>query len=253
LDESDDRGVVNIEKGGLILFSLIGIRDVLHMAVPQAVRQCQKAKIKVKMITADNKITARAVAKECNIVSNEEKNTIMEGPEFMNRIGGVVCKNCRKNICDCAPNERLAAFTNKPLRKDSILNAQEFNNIYENIDVLARSRPEDKYAYVVGLKERGHVVAVTGDDVISLKAADVGISMGISGTDLAKEASGIILLDDNFSSIVQAVIWARNTHHSIRKSLQFQLTLMIVAVGTSLIGALALRQNIFTPIQMLWV
>jgi Ca2+ transporting ATPase len=122
--------------------------------------------------------------------------------------------------------------------------------------VLARSRPEDKYALVTGLKERGNVVAVTGDgtnDAPALKKADVGFSMGINGTEVAKEASSIVLLDDNFESIVKAVMWGRNIYDSIRKFIQFQLTVNIVAVGLTLICAALLKQEILKPIQMLWL
>lgn len=126
----------------------------------------------------------------------------------------------------------------------------------KHLDVLARSRPEDKYALVTGLINQGNVVAVTGDgtnDAPALKKADVGFAMGKSGTEIARDASSIVLLDDNFNSIVKAVLWGRNIYDSIKKFIQFQLTVNIVAVSTTLIGALVLKQNILTPIQMLWL
>ena len=110
---------------------------------------------------------------------------------------------------------------------------------------MARSRPEDKYALVTGLKERGEVVAVTGDgtnDAPALKKADVGFAMGIAGTEVARESAAIILLDDNFNSIVKAVMWGRNIYDCIRKFIQFQLTVNVVAVSTTLIGAALLKQ-----------
>ncbi len=122
--------------------------------------------------------------------------------------------------------------------------------------MLARSRPEDKYALVTGLKERGEVVAVTGDgtnDAPALKKADVGFAMGIAGTEVAREAAAIILLDDNFNSIVKAVLWGRNIYDSIRKFIQFQLTINIVAVFITIIGSALLKQQILAPIQMLWI
>jgi Ca2+ transporting ATPase len=122
--------------------------------------------------------------------------------------------------------------------------------------VLARSRPEDKYALVTGLKERGEVVAVTGDgtnDAPALKKADVGFAMGIAGTEVAREAAAIILLDDNFNSIVKAVLWGRNIYDSIRKFVQFQLTVNVVAVSTTLVGAALLEREVIKPIQMLWI
>ena len=122
--------------------------------------------------------------------------------------------------------------------------------------VLARSRPEDKYCLVTGLKERGNVVAVTGDgtnDAPALKKADVGFAMGIAGTEVAREAAAIILVDDNFNSIVKAVLWGRNIYDSIRKFLQFQLTINVVAVLCTFVGSAFIEKEILKPIQMLWI
>lgn len=124
------------------------------------------------------------------------------------------------------------------------------------MDVLGRSRPEDKYALVTGLRELGNVVAVTGDgtnDAPALKKADVGFAMGINGTEVAREASAIILLDDNFNSIVKAVIWGRNIYDAIKKFIQFQLTVNVVAVCITFVGAAVIKQEIMKPIQMLWI
>jgi Ca2+ transporting ATPase len=122
--------------------------------------------------------------------------------------------------------------------------------------VLARSRPEDKYLLVSGIKEMGDVVAVTGDgtnDAPALKKADVGFAMGITGTDVAKHAADIILLDDNFASIVKACMWGRNIYDNIRRFLQFQLSVNIVALVTAFLGACVLRESPLQPIQLLWV
>lgn len=119
---------------------------------------------------------------------------------------------------------KVAEKEGKSLRVDTIKNGDVFDKIYKDIDVMARSRPEDKYAMVVGLIERKHVVAVTGDgtnDAPALKKADVGFAMGIAGTEVARGAAAIILLDDNFKSIVSAVLWGRNIYDSIKKFLQF--------------------------------
>lgn len=106
------------------------------------------------------------------------------------------------------------------------------------------------------LKKLNKVVAVTGDgtnDAPALVKADVGFSMGITGTQIAKSASDIIIMDDNFNSIVRALVWGRNIYDSIRKFLQFQLTVNIVACVISVLSAAIIRQSILTAIQMLWV
>jgi Ca2+ transporting ATPase len=109
--------------------------------------------------------------------------------------------------------------------------------------VLARSRPEDKYALVTGLINKGYIVAVTGDgtnDAPALRKADIGFAMGQSGTDIARQASSIILVDDNFNSIVKAVMWGRNIYDSIKKFIQFQLTVNVISVFITLVGAAVL-------------
>jgi Ca2+ transporting ATPase len=139
---------------------------------------------------------------------------------------------------------------------DGIKNLEEFEKIVKHLDVLARSRPEDKYALVTGLIQLKNVVAVTGDgtnDAPALKKADVGFAMGINGTEVARSAAAIILLDDNFNSIVKAVMWGRNIYDSIKKFIQFQLTVNIVAVLVTLVGAAIIKQEIMKPIQMLWI
>jgi len=131
-----------------------------------------------------------------------------------------------------------------------------FNSIYKKLDVMARCRPEDKYAMVLGLIANRNVVAVTGDgtnDAPALKRADVGFAMGNAGTEVAREAADIILLDDNFTSIVSAVKWGRNIYDSVRKFLQFQLTINVVAVVVVFISALQTQEAILTTVQMLWV
>jgi Ca2+ transporting ATPase len=133
------------------------------------------------------------------------------------------------------------------------------DELWPKIRVMARSSPEDKYILVKGIieSEAGtEIVAVTGDgtnDGPALKKADVGFAMGIQGTEVAKEASDIILTDDNFTSIVKAVMWGRNVYDSISKFIQFQLTVNLVAISIAVIGALIFRESPLTAIQLLWV
>jgi len=252
----DDKNVYEIEKSNFILLGVLGIRDILRKEVKDAVRRCKAAGIKVRMVTGDNKITARAIALECGIIDpKDEHSIVMTGPEFIEATGGVICKACKTNNCDCPRDKASAKKKNKEVRVDTIANGPAFDKIFNHLDVMARSRPEDKYALVTGLLERGCVVAVTGDgtnDAPALKKADVGFAMN-TGTDVAKEAADIVLLDDNFASIVRAAMWGRNIYDNIKKFLQFQLTVNVVAVFMTFISAAVLQEELLTAIQLLWV
>ena len=189
------------------------------------------------MVTGDNLITAKAIARECGILNDElvqKPDSFMEGPEFYRRMGGLVCRTCKNmSPCDC---ERKDV-------KEGVLNLEAFKAIHKNLRVLARSRPEDKYLLVTGLRELGDIVAVTGDgtnDAPALKKADVGFAMGITGTEIAKHAADIIIVDDNFASIVKACMWGRNIYDNIRKFLQFQITVSLVALFTAFVGSVIL-------------
>ena len=140
--------------------------------------------------------------------------------------------------------------------KDAVGDLDKFKEITDELRVLARSSPDDKYLLATGLKQLKNVVAMTGDgtnDAPALKKADIGFAMGIAGTEVAKEAAGIILLDDNFSSIITAVKYGRNIFDSIRKFLQFQLTVNAVAIVMAFTGAVILKTSPLTPVQMLWI
>lgn len=199
---------------------LVGIQDPLRPQVTDAVRRCQGAGIKVRMVTGDNKVTAQAIAAECGIKT--EGGIVMEGPTFRQ------------------------------------LSDHEMDAVIPRLDVLARSSPEDKRILVERLKILGETVAVTGDgtnDGPALKTADVGFSMGIAGTEVAKEASEIILMDDNFTSIVRAVMWGRSVNDAVAKFLQFQITVNIAAVTLAFISAVASSNNesVLKAVQLLWV
>jgi len=139
---------------------------------------------------------------------------------------------------------------------DKVGNMSKFREIKKHLRVLARSSPEDKYILVTGIQDCAGVVAVTGDgtnDAPALTKADVGFSMGITGTDVAKGATDIILLDDNFSSIVVALKYGRNVYDNVRKFLQFQLTVNVVAMFIVFFGSVILKDSPLTAVQMLWV
>ncbi|KAK8011885.1 Zn2/Cys6 DNA-binding protein [Apiospora arundinis] len=157
----------------LVFLGLVGIQDPVRPGVTEAVKKAQYAGVVVRMVTGDNVVTAQAIATECGIYTN---GIVMEGPVFRT------------------------------------LSDEEMEQTIPRLQVLARSSPDDKRILVMRLKARGETVAVTGDgtnDAPALKAADVGFSMGISGTEVAKEASSIVLMDDNFASIIVALKWGR--------------------------------------------
>ncbi|CAL9732130.1 calcium-transporting ATPase 2 [Monosporozyma unispora] len=213
------------DNPGLILDGIVGIQDPLREGVNDSVLQCQSAGVTVRMVTGDNLITARAIARNCNILDENvrnDPNCAMEGPTFRE------------------------------------LTQEERVKILPNLRVLARSSPEDKRLLVGTLKSMGNVVAVTGDgtnDAPALKLADVGFSMGISGTEVAREASDIILMTDNFSAIVNAIKWGRCVAISIKKFIQFQLIVNVTAVILTFVSAVASEDetSVLTAVQLLWV
>ncbi|KAM8930909.1 plasma membrane calcium-transporting ATPase 2 isoform 2-T2 [Pelodytes ibericus] len=217
----------------LTCISVVGIEDPVRPEVPEAIRKCQRAGITVRMVTGDNINTARAIAIKCGILNPGEDFLCIEGKEFNRRIH----------------NEK------------GEIEQERIDKIWPKLRVLARSSPTDKHTLVKGIidstqVEQRQVVAVTGDgtnDGPALKKADVGFAMGIAGTDVAKEASDIILTDDNFSSIVKAVMWGRNVYDSISKFLQFQLTVNVVAVIVAFTGACITQDSPLKAVQMLWV
>lgn len=199
---------------------MVGIKDPLRPGVPEAVKDCQRAGVVVRMVTGDNILTAQSIARDCGIL--QPNSIVMEGPEFRN------------------------------------LSKSRMAEVVPRLHVLARSSPEDKRILVRCLKERGETVAVTGDgtnDAPALKTADVGFSMGIAGTEVAKEASAIILMDDNFTSIVKALRWGRAVNDAVKRFLQFQLTVNVTAVVLTFVSAVSsdTESSVLTAVQLLWV
>lgn len=213
------------ENRTLTLDMIVGIQDPLKEGVPEAVIACKGAGVTPRMVTGDNIRTAKAISQGCYILTPEDLDNeyaCMEGPEF------------RK----LSPRERT--------------------EIVPRLKVMARSSPEDKRLLVETLRNAGEVVAVTGDgtnDASALKLADIGFSMGISGTEVAREASDIILMTDDFTDIVQAIKWGRTVATSIKKFIQFQLTVNITAVLLTFVSAVASNDghSVLTAVQLLWV
>ena len=202
----------------LILLCTVSIRDSLRESTTECIKECQKAGIRVIMITGDHLKTAEAVGRECGILTPERH-----------------------------------AVTGADVRHMSNV---ELAEALKNISIVARSSPMDKHLVVSALKNSGEIVAVTGDgtnDVPAMMAADIGLAMGKSGTELAKEASDIVVLDDDFKSIVKAVVWGRCVYNNIKRFLQFQLTANVVTLFVSFLSAVILHDTPFQAVQLLWV
>ena len=189
------------------------------------------------------------------------------GNSFFTAIEGIYCETCGKDspLCKCAKTEFEANELSKKeknninnkigIKKDAIKNIENFQKLTKNLLILARAQPLHKYALVLGLKSLGNVVAVTGDgtnDAPALSKSDVGFAM-IDGTDISKDASDIVILDNNFSSIVTAIIYGRSIYENIRKFLQFQLTVNFCACFLVFICSCIGNETPLTSIQMLWV
>jgi len=203
----------------LVFAGFVAIRDPLRPDVRQALAECRLAGIDVKMVTGDNVETARAIGADTGLLDRPDA-VAMTSDEF-------------NGLTDGELKARL------PL-----------------VRILARARPLDKLRLVRLLQEQGHVVAVTGDgtnDAPALKRADVGLAMGVAGTEVAKEASKIVLLDDSFATIVRAVHWGRSLYENIQRFLQFQLTINVSALALAFLGPLVGVRPPFTVLQLLWI
>ncbi|HMP56215.1 MAG TPA: cation-translocating P-type ATPase, partial [Novosphingobium sp.] len=192
---------------------LVGLADPLRAAVPDAVRQCREAGIRVVMITGDYPQTARAIARQAGIDAE-----------------------------DMLTGEELAAMPDEALRQR-----------IATVGVCARIMPEQKLRLVEMLRQTGEIVAMTGDgvnDAPSLKAADIGVAMGGRGTDVAREASAIVLLDDDFGSIVKAVRMGRRIYDNLRKAMGFIVAVHIPIAGLALLPLLTGMPLLLGPIHI---
>lgn len=212
-DEEQDE----VEQG-LIYDGFVVISDPLSPDVYESIRNCRSAGIEVKMLTGDNIRTARAIANELHMLDDDHI------------------------AVEAADIEKLTD--------------EELKEALKKIQVIARSTPLVKMRVVKLLKEQGNVVAVTGDginDAPAIKHADVGISMGIAGTDVTKEASDMVLLDDSFSTIIKAVQWGRGIYENFKRFIQFQLTVNVSSVVVVICSILAGFSAPFTALELLWI
>ncbi len=207
-----------LDKITILCFGIF--KDKVRREVPEAVRNVQEAGVGVVMITGDNEGTAKAVAKECGIISERFGRSL------------VLCANELHKMSD-----------------------SQIEKILPRLAVVARALPSDKTRLVDISQKAKYIVGMTGDgvnDAPSLKSADVGFAMG-SGTEVAKEAGDIVIKDNNFASIVKAILYGRTIFQSIRKFVQFQLIMNLSAVGISLLGPFIGVDTPVTITQMLWI
>ncbi|GKV43756.1 hypothetical protein SLEP1_g51008 [Rubroshorea leprosula] len=222
-EEENVKEKKKLKEENLTLLGLVGIKGPCQSGVKKAVEACQSAGVNIKMITGDNVFTARAIATECGILrpsQDMDSGVVVEGEEFRSY----------------TPKERMEKV--------------------EKICVMARSSPFDKLLMVQCLKEKGHVVAVTGDgtdDAPALKEADIGLSMGIQGSKIAKESSDIVILDDKFASVATALKWGRCVYTNIQKFIQFQLTVNVAALVIKFMATISAGEVHLTTVQFLWV
>jgi Ca2+-transporting ATPase len=232
-------------ENGLVFIGFLAIRDPLRDDVKDAVAQCRRAGIEVKMITGDNVETARAIAGDIGLI--ERRDAPIDTPD------AVVLTSPKFNELHAQLTELKKR--GEPSEGDA-RRRDELTRQLTGLRVLARARPLDKYKMVELLQEQQQVVAVTGDgtnDAPALKKADVGLAMGIAGTEVAKEASKIVLLDDAFSTIVKAVHWGRSLYENIQRFIQFQLTINVSALTIAFLGPFFGVRPPFTVLQLLWI
>lgn len=202
----------------LVFTGFVGIRDPLREDVKESVETANRAHVEVKMLTGDNIVTAKAIGDELGLLDNNMR--VVES-----------------SFIDTLSDEDL---------QEEI----------KTISIVARSKPDTKMRIVNALQNNGEVVAVTGDginDAPALSKADVGIAMGISGTEVSKSAADIILTDDSFSTIVKGIQWGRGIYDNFQRFIQFQLTVNIIAFLIAILSQLTGNEMPFTTIQLLWV
>jgi Ca2+-transporting ATPase len=237
-EEADE---VELERN-MTFIGLVGMMDPPRSEVKKAVDTCRAAGIRPVMITGDHPLTARHIAQELGIARNGSGGAVPAAPPPPGQVSSLA-----------APGPGSRVLTGQELSRMSI---EELENVVEAVPVYARVSPEHKLKIVQALQDRGHIVAMTGDgvnDAPALRKADIGVAMGITGTDVAKEAADMVLLDDNFATIVAAVEEGRTIYDNIRKFIKYTLTSNAGELLVMLIAPLLGMPLPLLPLQILWI
>lgn len=205
-------------ENNLTFIGLHGMIDPPRPEVKDAIKECKEAGIKTVMITGDHVITAKAIGKELGLIRSD--SLVLDGATL------------------------------------DTMSVEELEEVVDRVSVFARVSPEHKLKIVKALQNNGHIVAMTGDgvnDAPAIKAADIGIAMGITGTDVAKESSSLVLLDDNFATIKAAIQEGRNIYENIRKFIRYLLASNVGEILVMLFAMILAMPLPLVPIQILWV
>ncbi|MCP3681766.1 MAG: cation-translocating P-type ATPase, partial [bacterium] len=268
--ERNDQEYINTILRQLTFICLVALKDELKPDVSKYITDCKKAGIDVRMMTSFDKECSKLFAENCSIIENENFNEDGKPPSNYHSASSKAQSDENTNLILDAQEEFKKFVGIKNLQnlitsnqQNSLMSVEwvvsdlsDLTILIKNNSVISRARARDKFILVSVLSKAGYIVAVTGDgmtDFMALKTAHVGISTGQNSSDISKESAEILLMDNNFKSIITAILYGRNIYDSVRKYLQFKLTGSITIVCLVLIASIPRVDFYFHPNQLLWI